>query len=487
MEEDSLDAIWSDDLFNRKEEAQHLIAYVESVTGRPQLREDKRAYTIAIEAGYGEGKSFFLKRLARTMALNHPVALVDAWADDLADEPLTALVATLKSALEPLMEDRDVKSRFASFMGKTGQVAKIASMGLLKRGLSLALTTGAVDAAEQVLMGLSEDVKDAATDGLAEAAKGSVDDTSAAISSISNTELMSSRVAQFELGRAAIFDLKKSLEALVASLDQKNLNAPIVIIVDELDRCRPTYAVKLLEEIKHLFDVPGLAFILGVHTDQLGRSIAGAYGAEFDGRAYLRRFIDRHYRLAQPDLSPLLEALCTKAGNITGRFDYPALIDRDGDRTPMPLPQLLATMMDAYGFAARDAFELVDILQTCAALARSSPKMTLPYLLPLIFGQMRSCEPGTLATQVKKEWSFGLQRDNFGRDMEVVSFEALALRYQNAASADDEKLRQKLNQERVPPEFRKAASDRDQEASGAQWTIRSYPRLITTVGRFSLS
>ncbi len=88
--------IWKTDLFGRKQEAEVLIGYLESMAAMPSMREDAQGFTLAVDARYGEGKTFFLKRLSQQLSLNHPVAFVDAWADDLADEPLTALAATLK-------------------------------------------------------------------------------------------------------------------------------------------------------------------------------------------------------------------------------------------------------------------------------------------------------------------------------------------------------------------------------------------------------
>jgi hypothetical protein len=83
--------IWAGDLFDRQSEARLLIGYIESLAARQSVREDKRASTIAVDASYGEGKTFFLTRLAEHLSINHPVAFVDAWADDLANEPFTAL------------------------------------------------------------------------------------------------------------------------------------------------------------------------------------------------------------------------------------------------------------------------------------------------------------------------------------------------------------------------------------------------------------
>jgi hypothetical protein len=74
-------------------------------------------------------------------------------------------------------------------------------------------------------------------------------------------------------------------------------------MVDELDRCNPTFAVKVLERIKHLFDVPNVVFILSIDKKQLVCSVKGFYGSnEIDAEEYLRRFIDIEYNL--PEANP---------------------------------------------------------------------------------------------------------------------------------------------------------------------------------------
>jgi KAP family P-loop domain len=285
----TVDQIWEGDLLSRKKEAAHVVAYIESVAARPVVREDKRAFTIAIDAPYGEGKTYFLKRLAKQLEINHPVAFIDAWGDDLADEPLTALVATLQSALAPFLSNPEVKARFGEFMARAGDVAKIAAKGLLRRGIGLAIGAGAVEGAEAVWTGVSEDVSEA----IVEVAKGLADDVGEAPPSLTSHSIMENRVADFKKGQAAVRAMKQSLAALVASIKNADRKAPIIVVIDELDRCRPTYAIKLLEEIKHLFDVDGLVFIMAIHGEQLGYSVSGSYGPSFNGRSYLRRFIDR--------------------------------------------------------------------------------------------------------------------------------------------------------------------------------------------------
>ncbi|MEZ5535218.1 MAG: P-loop NTPase fold protein [Thiolinea sp.] len=70
--------------------------------------------------------------------------------------------------------------------------------------------------------------------------------------------------------------------------------------MDELDRCRPTYSVELLERIKHLFDMDEIIFILSTDINQLSHSVS-AICNDFNGKKYLERFIDLKYKLRVPN------------------------------------------------------------------------------------------------------------------------------------------------------------------------------------------
>ncbi|MEL6422075.1 MAG: P-loop NTPase fold protein, partial [Pseudomonadota bacterium] len=65
----------------------------------------------------------------------------------------------------------------------------------------------------------------------------------------------------------------------------------LVFIIDDLDRCRPPFALEIIETIKHFFAVDGLHFVLGVDLEQLENSIQAAYGTSMNGRRYLEKFI----------------------------------------------------------------------------------------------------------------------------------------------------------------------------------------------------
>lgn len=79
-------------------------------------------------------------------------------------------------------------------------------------------------------------------------------------------------------------------------------NGRLIIFIDELDRCKPTYAVKFLERIKHYFNNPKIIFVFSVDLSQLQNTIKRYYGSQFDGIQYLDRFFDLVITLPEPDI-----------------------------------------------------------------------------------------------------------------------------------------------------------------------------------------
>ena len=88
--------------------------------------------------------------------------------------------------------------------------------------------------------------------------------------------------------RAAKEELKQHL-ANLATEGRGDTDQPLLFIIDELDRCRPTFAIELLERVKHIFDVPNIAFVFGINRDELVKSLESVYGG-IDAGTYLRRF-----------------------------------------------------------------------------------------------------------------------------------------------------------------------------------------------------
>lgn len=66
----------------------------------------------------------------------------------------------------------------------------------------------------------------------------------------------------------------------------------LLLFIDELDRCRPSYAIEMLERIKHYFDDDRIVFIVSVNKEQLIHTISKCYGSAFDSTGYLNKFFD---------------------------------------------------------------------------------------------------------------------------------------------------------------------------------------------------
>lgn len=476
----TLDEIWLDDVLGRREEALLLIGYIESISKRAYSTGYTKSYTIAIDADYGYGKTFFLNRLAKTLSLNHPVAYVDAWSDDLSDEPLVALTATLKEAFSPLLSTPKIRSNWDNFVKKGGDVAKIAAAGLAKKGLGLLLTSAAVGMIDEVLNDPGEATGERAYASAKEIADGTISDVDSALKLAHGS--LAEKIDRFSEGKNATLAMKQSLETLIQAISGTDLNAPAVIVIDELDRCRPTYAIKLLEEIKHLFDVPGIAFIFGLHGDQLAHSVSGAYGVGFDGSAYLDRFLNRRYTLTAPTLKPLLTQLLATHGISDLEISWPTPI-LDGHQKDFSLSELLSEYCIAYNISPRDAFSLVDMLQTSIALTHPH-KPEGAYLVPLIIGHIKHRGSGNLPLPVAGA-SFGFSRDY--RSNDTIGLEEIARNFAE------------LSQRQHAREIAKRyggddtsyvvhaifnARTRHHNGNNPRCDLASYPKLVGEVSRF---
>ena len=76
----------------------------------------------------------------------------------------------------------------------------------------------------------------------------------------------------------------------------------LVIIIDELDRCKPTYAINLLERVQHCLDNKKLTFVFSTNLSELSNTVKQIYGANFNGDSYLDRFFDYTLVLPEPNL-----------------------------------------------------------------------------------------------------------------------------------------------------------------------------------------
>lgn len=113
------------------------------------------------------------------------------------------------------------------------------------------------------------------------------------------SDVFENDVNEYAKRKTSIQEFRSSLSTFIKDTCQ---NKPIIFIVDELDRCRPDYAVSILEQIKHFFSVPNIVFVLSIDKEQLGNAVRGVYGSDkIDADEYLRRFIDIEYSIPEPE------------------------------------------------------------------------------------------------------------------------------------------------------------------------------------------
>ena len=236
-------------------------------------------YVLAIDAEWGQGKTTFLRMWERFLKNEgFPVHYFNAWEADYEPDPLIALMAEIRSfasvraKTQNPTEAKTIK-KHAKAIGRVGiRITQYALPKLIKAG-----TAGIIDAEE-----LSELFGKEASEITEKVAEGALN--------------------EYEKQKQSLSDFKSELQNLASSLAGEQ-RKPLVILVDELDRCRPTYAVELIERIKHLFSVPGVVFVLALDRHQLSATVQAVYGDRFDGSGYLKRHFDFEYAFPTPDLA----------------------------------------------------------------------------------------------------------------------------------------------------------------------------------------
>lgn len=97
-------------------------------------------------------------------------------------------------------------------------------------------------------------------------------------------------------------------------------NNRLVVFIDELDRCKPTFAVLLLERIKHFFTDNRLTFVFSINKDQLQHTIKTFYGNAMDACKYLDKFFDLYICIPQANTTKFLAKIGLEHTNYT--YDY---------------------------------------------------------------------------------------------------------------------------------------------------------------------
>ncbi len=163
-------------------------------------------------------------------------------------------------------------------------------------------------------------------------------------------------------------DFRNTLEDMAKTLSKCNSGLPLVVIIDELDRCRPSYATELLEVAKHFFVVNNIVFVLAVNRSELAHSIRALYGESFDALGYLRRFFDIDFRLPDPDRRRYIEATLESL-QIQSYFER--TVDRDAALDFHDMRNLIMAFFDTHHLSIRTVGQAMHRLGLLLASMRS--------------------------------------------------------------------------------------------------------------------
>lgn len=261
---------FKNDCLDRKPYIENLTTLIKTLT---------QPFVISIEGPWGYGKTTFIKMWQQFLEINnHPCLYFNAWENDYAADPLTAFLSEMNS----LLEIEKTKGKNENIKRSLKKVQKVGAK-IIRRTLPVVVhivTHGVVN--DKVISDLPNLISES-SDEFAEAM----------------SEITKQSIESYEQEKASVSAFKKELENFAEVISKENGNTPLVIFIDELDRCRPDYAIYLLERIKHLFNVPGVLFILSLDRQQLENSVAATYGSKIDANGYLARFIDYRFRLPQ--------------------------------------------------------------------------------------------------------------------------------------------------------------------------------------------
>ena len=233
---------WADDVLDRQQLGSRLTNLI---------RTQSSPFTISIHGNWGTGKTFLLKRWQKDLENDTFKAIYfNAWEDDFCSDPLLAILGQMAHYFKD--------STLAALTRRAMEFA----IPLLRQNLLSVLNKST---------GLTLDIELAKRDALVE-------------------DYLKQRTTKDEL---------KTLLSRLSEAVVNKTGRPLIVIIDELDRCRPTFATELLERVKHIFDVQHIVFVFGINRDQLCVSFQSEYG-QIDADTYLRKFFDIEFNL--PDI-----------------------------------------------------------------------------------------------------------------------------------------------------------------------------------------
>ena len=373
------------DEFNRKPIAENIIRL---------LTSDIDLSPMVIDGGWGTGKTEFCQKLIRLMQQQHPdyqPVYIDAFRSDHSGEPLLALLAEIIKTCTPEDTSEQPSEQRKNITRKIAKAARFGIKTVAKAAASHLLKQSTDDLAEEFQQ-IINDGQDA--DSLAE----TVTDAAATIASHTIDATVEALLKEQ-------IEAEKNLETLKACLKELAADKPIILFIDELDRCRPDYAVDMLEVIKHVFDVENVKVVLVTNTKQLRAAINHRYGAEVDAHKYLDKFLKYSFALPDKVVAPFgmrqalvsVEYFKQLIQNSRMTSELQALINER-----FPIIDFISDMIERNNISLRETERLVRFLEIYHSLSGGLNDGVYPRLSLRITGVFIFCFHPNLIDDINK-------------------------------------------------------------------------------------
>ncbi|PSW23644.1 hypothetical protein C9J19_20620 [Photobacterium phosphoreum] len=306
------------------------------------LSGEQDGFVLNLNGAWGTGKTEFCKRLySHLITQNHPTIYINSWESDFSREPLTVVSSELLRQMETLHSDiidLDKTEKIKLILGKTLKSMAVGIAGGISYKLIGESSAGAAIAQQLV----QQDVE-----------------PKTFIENLASN--YSEQVESIQLIRESLTELANSLESDI------NAKLPVVVIIDELDRCRPNYAIEMLEVIKHFFTTPKFVFIVASDTEQLCESIKNIYGTKFDSNQYLKRFFNRTATLPLPNIKEYINSIDFEYRSTTGLKLYPNNMHDER----LFIIEVLSVFSSAFDLKIRDIDQLFSKVISCLRTANT--------------------------------------------------------------------------------------------------------------------
>ncbi len=305
--------------------------------------------TIGIYGNWGSGKTSLMRLMkqiveAEGQGENAAVAVwFNAWQYEREENLLVPLIATIA---------RDIKKRQEQWEEEKSAVARKAC-NIMKGG-----GKKVHDALRSVLYGVSLKGK------LGVPLLGELEISTSMKDMIERYEAVTQDTL---MARSLYFDAFDQLRELAH--DKKIKKPQLVVFIDDLDRCFPEQAVRLLESIKLVLHQPNFAFVLGIYPQIIEEFIRNKYAAQYPIAAVRASSQD------DDEFSSRMEKYLDYFNDYLGKIvQVRHLVP---ERHPGQMQQYIRNLLDDAGITAQFLVEGVsekDLLELIAEVGNRSPR-----------------------------------------------------------------------------------------------------------------